>query len=182
MSRLASIACVNNNPMKEIQTTHNKAGVVSSDEYYTPHEIIDSLGEFDTDPCSPSNPHWRTAKKIFTKEDDGLQKPWEGRVWLNPPYSAPLFGEFMKRMAEHGNGIALVVPKFGTRIFREYVFPYCTGIYILRDRIKFFDQNWQQQRSPICQSVLIAYTQSDYDAILSSGLSGVMLCVKDIKK
>lgn len=163
--------------MKEIQTTHNKPGIVSSDEYYTPREIIDSLGLFDTDPCTPVNPQWPTAERMFTKEDDGLRQEWIGRVWLNPPYSAPLFGQFMERMAKHGNGIALVVPKLGTRIFREWVFPYCSGIYLLRDRIKFYDQHWQQQRSPICQSVLIAYTQSDYDVIMNSGLAGTMLKV-----
>ena len=30
--------------MKEIQETHQKKGVVSSDEYYTPPHIIEALG------------------------------------------------------------------------------------------------------------------------------------------
>lgn len=82
--------------MKEIQTTHTTPGVKSSDEYYTPREIIESLGTFDTDPCAPVNPQWPTAKQMFTKEDDGLRQEWIDRVWLNPPYSAPLFGQFME--------------------------------------------------------------------------------------
>ena len=30
---------------------------------------------------------------------------WEGRVWLNPPYSRPLIELFVRKLAEHGNGI-----------------------------------------------------------------------------
>lgn len=164
--------------MKEIQTIHMKPGIVSSDEYYTPLPLIQSLGEFDFDPCSPANPRWRTATTMLTKEDDGLSHEWQGRVWLNPPYSAPLISQFMQRMAKHRNGIALVVPKFGSRMFREWVFPYCNGIFILDKRIKFYDKDWVQQRSPICQSVLIAYGVDNVQAILDSGNEGTMLYLK----
>lgn len=34
----------------------------STDEWYTPKEIIDALGEFDLDPCAPMRPLWRTAR------------------------------------------------------------------------------------------------------------------------
>lgn len=33
----------------------------STDEWYTPKEIIDALGEFDLDPCAPMHPLWPTA-------------------------------------------------------------------------------------------------------------------------
>jgi hypothetical protein len=45
---------------------------------------------------------------MYNKNDDGLKQEWKGRVWLNPPYSRPLIECFVKRMAEHGNGIALL--------------------------------------------------------------------------
>lgn len=61
----------------------------STDEWYTPKEIIDALGEFDLDPCAPMRPLWRTARVMYNKEQDGLKQKWEGRVWLNPPYSRP---------------------------------------------------------------------------------------------
>lgn len=102
--------------MKEIQETHQKKGVVSSDEYYTPLHIIEALGHFDLDPATPPNPMWRTADVMYTKNDDGLRKEWFGRVFLNPPYSRPLVSQFMEKMAAHGNGIALVVPKLGTKM------------------------------------------------------------------
>lgn len=76
----------------------------ASDEWYTPIEIIRSLVDFDLDPCAPIVPLWQTAKVMYNRNDDGLTKEWHGRVWLNPPYSRPLIEQFVRRMAEHGNG------------------------------------------------------------------------------
>ena len=161
--------------MKEIIETHQQKGVVSSDEYYTPKHIIEALGHFDLDPATPVNPKWSTADVMYTKEDDGLSKEWFGRVFLNPPYSRPLISQFMERMAEHGNGIALIIPKLGCKMFREVIYPSCSAIYILSERIKFYDPNWVQQKSPICQSMLVAYGEENKEAIRKSGLKGIML-------
>jgi phage N-6-adenine-methyltransferase len=32
-------------------------------------------------------PHNAKCERFYTREDDGLSKPWSGRVWCNPPYS-----------------------------------------------------------------------------------------------
>jgi hypothetical protein len=52
----------------------------------TPRFVIDALGPFDLDPCPPKERPWDTARRHFTEADDGLSRPWKGRVWLNPPY------------------------------------------------------------------------------------------------
>ena len=44
----------------------------ASDEWYTPVEIVDALGHFDTDPCAPVKPLWKLADIEYNKEDDGL--------------------------------------------------------------------------------------------------------------
>ena len=44
----------------------------ASDEWYTPREIIEALGEFDLDPCAPMHPLWPTAK--ISPMFDGLIK------------------------------------------------------------------------------------------------------------
>lgn len=59
---------------------------MKNDEWLTPPEIMSSLGAFDLDPCSPINRPWPTAGIHYTVEDDGLSKPWFGRVWCNPPH------------------------------------------------------------------------------------------------
>jgi len=49
-----------------------------SDDWWTPPEIIASLGKFDLDPCAPMRPLWRTAEVMYNKEDDGLSRIWGG--------------------------------------------------------------------------------------------------------
>lgn len=53
----------------------------ASDEWYTPREIIEALGEFDLDPCAPMHPLWPTAKIMYNKQDNGLIQNWGGRIW-----------------------------------------------------------------------------------------------------
>lgn len=67
------------------------------DEYATPpyiwRPLARSVGGFDLDPASgaESTP---IADKRYTKEDNGLTEPWEGDVWLNPPFAdKPSTGE-----------------------------------------------------------------------------------------
>ncbi len=110
----------------------------STDEWYTPKEIIDSLGEFDLDPCAPLFPLWNTAKVMYNKNDDGLTKEWKGRVWLNPPYSRPLIELFVKKMAEHNNGIALLYNRCDSKMFQDVIFETATAMLFMRNRIKFF--------------------------------------------
>lgn len=61
-----------------MNTTFEKS-VNTTDEWYTPKEIIDALGKFDLDPCAPVKPLWQTATQMYNKNHDGLKK--EG--WIN---------------------------------------------------------------------------------------------------
>jgi len=80
----------------------------TSDDYYTPRWIFDAMGiTFDLDvACPPEGPINVPAARYYTAADDGLAQPWEGRVWMNPPYSKP--SPWVDRFLEHGNGIALL--------------------------------------------------------------------------
>ena len=76
--------------------------------WLTPPHILKALGEFDLDPCASLDRPWDTARNHYTVEDNGLVQPWEGRVWLNPPYGAGM-DLWLNRLANHpGGGIALV--------------------------------------------------------------------------
>lgn len=61
-----------------------------NDERGTPQSLIRPLkraiGGFDLDAASGCEPE-PIAPTRYTKEDDGLARPWFGNVWLNPPYS-----------------------------------------------------------------------------------------------
>lgn len=85
----------------------HQSAKMKNDEWLTPPEIIGALGEFDLDPCAPVIRPWDTAYIHYTIQDDGLSKKWQGRVWCNPPFGREAV-KWMRRMAEHGNGIALI--------------------------------------------------------------------------
>jgi hypothetical protein len=80
----------------------------TSDDYYTPAWVFEALGlTFDLDVCAPpGGVAWVPASRYFTKADDGLSQPWEGRVWMNPPFSEAM--TWVDRFVAHGHGIALV--------------------------------------------------------------------------
>lgn len=81
---------------------------LGTDEYFTPRWVFDRLGlDFDLDVAAPPGgaPHVPAAR-YFTAADDGLTQDWIGRVWMNPPYSAP--GPWVARFLDHGDGIALL--------------------------------------------------------------------------
>src|SRR2546423_1714623 len=89
----------------------NEAGKPASVEWYTPPWLFGALGlTFDLDPCSPVEGPVTPAKRHLTRLDDGLVAPWEGRVWLNPPYGAEL-PKWIGRLADHGDGVALVLSR-----------------------------------------------------------------------
>ena len=79
-----------------------------ADDWYTPKSVFDRLGvEFDIDVCSPvGGTGFVPANKFYSIEDDALVQPWDGFVWMNPPYSGPT--PFVDKFIAHNNGIALV--------------------------------------------------------------------------
>jgi hypothetical protein len=79
-----------------------------SDEWYTPKSVFDGLGlTFDLDVCSPKGGTGLVpALRSYCLEDDGLSSPWEGRVWMNPPYSKP--APWVEKWVNHANGVALL--------------------------------------------------------------------------
>lgn len=62
----------------------------ATDEYGTPLDfhrpIADAVGGFDLDPAAGAERR-PLADRRFTADDDGLTRAWDGKVWLNPPFS-----------------------------------------------------------------------------------------------
>ena len=143
-----------------------------SDEWYTPKFIMDSLGKFDLDPCAPSVPLFKTAEIMYNEFDDGLAQNWEGRVWLNPPYSRPLITKFMRRMTEHNRGTALIFSRTDTELFQTEVFGKASAVKFLKGRIKFLKPDGTEAGSPGCGSVLIAYGEEDANILEVNELEG----------
>lgn len=65
-----------------------------SDGWYTPSHILDRarrvMGGIDCDPATCEAAQAVVGAALwYTSVENGLMQPWRGRVWLNPPYSAP---------------------------------------------------------------------------------------------
>jgi hypothetical protein len=63
-------------------------------EWFTPPEIIKRvhavMGGIDLDPASCAKANTIVgAKQFFTAADDALNRPWHGRVFVNPPGTCP---------------------------------------------------------------------------------------------
>ena len=147
------------------------------DEWLTPPPLIEALGEFDLDPCAPVKRPWEMAKNHFTVEDNGLDKEWFGRVWLNPPY-----GNFTKywieKAAKHGNCIALIFNRSYTKLFHEYVYPNAIGVFHIKGRIKFHHVNGRQADSCGAPSVLIAFDEYNANVLENCKLDGFFTRLK----
>ena len=80
----------------------------NSDQHFTPKWLFDHMGiVFDLDVAAPIGGAANVpASRYYTELDDGLVQPWEGCVWMNPPYSKPT--PWVDKFIEHGNGIALL--------------------------------------------------------------------------
>ncbi len=151
---------------------HQRGG--GHDEWLTPPEILKELGQFDLDPCSTVIRPWDTAIRHYTKVDDGLSKDWVGRVWLNPPFGIQAI-KWMRRMKDHGNGIALIPARTETKLFYECVWTFADGICFIKGRPHFHYVDGARAKAnsgaPIC---LIAYGGSNAEALEQSKLGRVV--------
>ncbi|KKN18102.1 hypothetical protein LCGC14_0959090 [marine sediment metagenome] len=168
------------------ESTHNE-----SKEWYTPRHIFKALGvEFDLDPCSPGQEFvsWIPAMFHHTVKEDGLMTKWFGKVFMNPPYGMDT-PKWMKRLYEHGNGIALVFARTDTKWFHDYV-PKADAICFIKGRIGFVphdksllyaDGQWQTQGGCGAASMLVAYGSEMAGALLLSGLGLTLPVSKNVE-
>jgi hypothetical protein len=162
---------------KRAMGSHHSARM-GKDEWLTPPEIIKSLGEFDLDPCSPINRPWDTAKQHFTVEDNGLLLPWNGRVWLNPPYGKEAV-HWLRRLAEHKCGTALIFARTETAMFFETVWSKAESVLFLKGRLHFHHVDGTRAKANGgAPSVLIAYDEMNAEKLEESGLEGKHLYLK----
>lgn len=166
-----------------ISTPHNQVGPAPrnaqwTDDWQTPPEIVQALGLFDLDPSASMNQIFQTAATMWTIEDQGFLRVWFGRVWLNPPYGN-YTQLWVRRLSEHGNGIALVYGRTDTDWFHRYVFARASGIFFFHGRISFIRPDGSR---PIHNaggpSVLVAYGRENGIALERSALAGVFVWLK----
>lgn len=138
----------------------------ASVDWFTPAWIFEALGlAFDLDPCAPvGGVPWVPAANHYSAHDNGLMKPWAGRVWLNPPYGN-LTGKFLARMHAHRDGVALVFARTDTAWFHAYA-ANADAILFLEGRIAFVDARGVTSGSGAgAGSILIAWGEDNVAAL-----------------
>jgi len=144
----------------------------NTNDWLTPPGLLARLGHFDLDPCGCPRMPWSTASMTyFLPEHDGLTEPWSGRVFCNPPYGGQV-GEWARRMAEHGDGIMLIFARTDTKTWQRDVFPFADATLYLDGRVHFYLPSGERGKSGTAPSALLAYGQSNVDALRNADIAG----------
>jgi hypothetical protein len=127
-------------------------------EWYTPPDIIRAarrvMGGIDLDPASSLEAQEQVGAGEFLT--DGLNAPWRGRVWLNPPYAQPLISQFIEKLvSEPGIEQAVVLVNNATETeWCQKLMRWAVAYCFPNGRVKF----WHPQKiSAPLQGQLICY-------------------------
>jgi len=150
----------------------------TTDVWLTPPDLIKSLGVFDLDPCCPNNLPWKTANKFYSLDngEDGLSLSWNGRIWLNPPYSN--WVQCIEKLKNHGDVIALIFARTETKCFFDHIWNDADSILFLKRRVKFVKANLSGGGSSTAPSVLIAYGENNTKVLETSRIEGKLIRLK----
>ncbi len=108
----------------------------------TPQDLFSKLNaefEFTLDVCAlPEN---AKCAQYYTPEEDGLNQPWTGVCWCNPPYGRGVEVWVRRALFASAEGAAVVMllpARTDTRWFHEYIYGRDNvEIRFLRGRLKF---------------------------------------------
>lgn len=152
-------------PSEAIKRAHvaNNSG---NNEWYTPSHILEAarnvMGAIDIDPASSEIANNTVkAATFFTSEDDGLARPWHGRMWMNPPYAQPLIVKFIERAIEQycANNVpeAIILVNNGTdTAWGQTLLNSAAAICFPKSRIRFIDSAGKPSGAPL-QGQMIVY-------------------------
>jgi hypothetical protein len=152
--------------------SHQKT-IGDSQSWITPRWIFDALGAFDLDPCAADPRPWDCARRNYTA--NGLNRPWSGRVWLNPPFDRYQVADWIRKLAEHSQGTALLHARTEAEWF-EPVWQLGRGILFLADRIHFHHPDGSRASANSgAPAVLVAFGLSDLIKLKRSGIAGYLV-------
>ena len=100
------------------------------------------------------------TENYFTKEDDGLKKEWNGRVFCNPPYGREIKHWVKKAHDEskkdHNELIVLLIPaRTDTKYWHDYIFNKASKIIFLKGRLKFEVNGKSTNPAPFPSAIIV---------------------------
>ena len=111
-----------------------------TDMWATPQDFFDALDaefHFTLDACAVKEN--AKCEAYYTPEQDGLDQPWTGRVWCNPPYGRNV-GQWVKKAHDTASGggfvVMLLPARTDTRWFHDYIYGK-TEVRFIKGRLIF---------------------------------------------
>lgn len=143
----------------------------NSDDWYTPPWVFEGLGvTFDLDVAAPPGGlPWIPARRHYTIVDDGLDQPWEGLVWCNPPYGNP--SPWCRRWAQHPEGLPLIRADLSSEC-QHVAFAAADAIWVPRPRLAFVPGHEANAHNADFSTVLLSRGESATLALHRLAASG----------
>src|SRR5215475_5753159 len=138
----------------QLAEPHHRAQWTGKNEWHTPEEYPELaravLGKIDLDPASNEIAQKIVGAKKFYKyvsrTNNGLTKPWRGRVWLNPPFSPDEIAAFVVKLCEEyeaGRTTAAIMlgSNYTDSGWFQKLAGYASAISFPKKRIRFVDKD-----------------------------------------
>jgi hypothetical protein len=154
--------------------------VRGNEEYYTPRLIFVAMAcMFDLDPASPGRDvvPWVPSKHHFTLTDNGLERPWRGFVWLNPPYSRDGLPRWLEKFRQHGDGVCCVADRTSTKWWQTL----CGNADLILQVNKKIDFISDESGKNALGSSLVAYGERGVKALMDAHAHGLGALFKPVK-
>ena len=123
-------------------------------DWFTPAYLIEAarraMGSIDVDPASHAIAQkWVKADVFYTVEQNGLEQPWFGNIWLNPPYKNRPLKAFVQRLIreyrEDKIDKAVVLVNNGTETsWGNALLRSCECVCFHKGRIKFLNLGMEE--------------------------------------
>lgn len=147
---------------------------MANNEWGTPSKYIESsrkvMGSIDTDPASNDKANITIKSLIYyTKEKSGLDNPWYGNVWLNPPYGRGLALPFLTSLIEQydegyvSSAILLTNAVYDIPWWNNTVSKYCSAICLPDHRIAFINPTTDKPEKSNNKTQLFTYLGNNPD-------------------
>ena len=167
----------------------NQCGNFPNDERYTPAAILDLarsvMGAIDVDPAScEAAQNVVQARHWYSISNSGLDVQWNGKVWLNPPYSHGLYARFIEHLIREilagrvTEAITLTNNNTDTRA-TQALMQIASGVCFQAGRIAFHGGGLTGKTGGICGQ-MICYYGPHADAFFRA-FAAVGVCVRVVQ-
>lgn len=131
----------------------------NTDQWATPEYLFNGYNQvynFTLDACASD---WNyKVNNYYTEEDNGLEQPWTGVVWCNPPYGRQIKDWIRKgyESAQQGATVVMLIPaRTDTAYWHEYVMK--GRITFLRGHIKFIQPDGTEGNAAPFPSAIVVF-------------------------